>query len=83
MHNYYVSKYSDIKKAFGSDDKAVLQHFINYGMKEGRQGSAEFDVEFYKSKYKDLQNAFGNNKKSYYLHYIDCGKRENRVGVKK
>lgn len=82
-YNYYVSKYSDIKRAFGSDDKAVLQHFINYGMKEGRQGSAEFDVEFYKSKYSDLQNAFGNNKKSYYLHYIDCGKRENRVGVKK
>ena len=58
---------------------AVLKHFVNYGMKEGRQASADFNVIYYKNNYLDLINAFGNNTKSYYMHYINYGKRENRV----
>lgn len=35
-YNYYISNNSDIKAAFGNDDVAVLAHFVNYGMSEGR-----------------------------------------------
>ena len=78
---YYVNKYSDIKNKYGIDDAAVLAHFINYGMTEGRQGSSNFDVNSYRNQYADLRAAYGTNLKSYYLHYINYGKKEGRKGT--
>lgn len=75
---YYANRYPDLKTAFGNDDSALLQHFIQYGMAEGRQGSSQFDVYSYKNLYPDLRAAFGNNLKSYYMHYISSGKSEGR-----
>ena len=77
-YNYYINKYGDLKKAFGTNDKATLQHFVTYGMNEGRQASANFNVTTYKNRYGDLRNAYGNNLKAYYLHYINYGKKEGR-----
>lgn len=77
-YQYYVNHNADVKKAFGEDDIATLRHFINYGMKEGRRASANFDVNSYKLGYRDLRVAYGNNNKAYYLHYICWGFRENR-----
>lgn len=81
---YYANRYPDLKAAFGNDESALLQHFIQYGMAEGRQGSSQFDVYSYKNLYPDLRAAFGNNLKSYYMHYISSGKAEGRkaTGVK-
>lgn len=78
-YNYYTKKYSDIKAAFGDDDIAVLAHFVNYGMSEGRRASEEFDVNVYKQNYSDLRSAFGNDLKSYYMHYMTNGKVEGRT----
>ena len=75
---YYTERYPDIKAAYGNDDIAALNHFIKYGMKEGRQGSSEFNLSKYKSAYADLRNAYGNDNKGYYLHYIKFGKSEGR-----
>lgn len=75
---YYANRYPDLKAAFGNDESALLQHFIQYGMAEGRQGSPQFDVYSYKNLYPDLRAAFGNNLKSYYMHYISSGKAEGR-----
>ena len=75
---YYANRYPDLKAAFGNDESALLQHFIQYGMAEGRQGSSQFDVYSYKNLYPDLRAAFGNNLKSYYMHYISSGKAEGR-----
>lgn len=81
-YSYYVGRYSDIKQAFGYDDKAVLAHFVNYGMQEGRQAKATFNVNSYINQYGDLRQAFGRNDlKSYYLHYINYGKQEGRAGT--
>lgn len=78
---YYLSKYSDIARAFAGNEDQALAHFVNYGMGEGRQGCATFDVYSYKRQYADLRNAFGNNIRSYYLHYLNYGKREGRQGT--
>lgn len=75
---YYANRYPDLKAAFGGDERALLQHFIQYGMAEGRQGNSQFDVYSYKNLYPDLRAAFGNNLKSYYMHYISSGKAEGR-----
>ena len=77
---YYVNKYPDIRRAFGTDDKAVLRHFVECGMKEGRQGKADFDVTSYKNKYADLRAAYGNDNVKYYWHYMLSGKKEGRDG---
>ena len=77
-YNFYVTRHSDIKKAFGFDDISVLAHFVSYGMKEGRQGSDSFVISSYANRYPDLRKAFGNNLKSYYMHYINNGKNEGR-----
>lgn len=78
-YNYYVTTYPDIKKAYGSNDAAVLAHFVNYGMGEGRQGCASFNVWNYRNKYADLRNAYGSNWKAYYLHYLNYGRFEGRA----
>lgn len=75
---YYSSKYPDLKTAFGTDSKLLLDHFITYGMNEGRQAIKTFDVQYYKNHYPDLQRAFGDDWKKYYLHYIEYGYKEKR-----
>lgn len=79
-YNYYVSHNPDVWNAFGYDDEAVLMHFINYGMKEGRQGSENFNVTVYRQRYADVNAAFGNNLQEYYLHYLGYGAAEGRSG---
>ena len=78
--DYYLNKYPDVNEwANGSKDKA-LDHFINYGMSEGRRGSEAFDVYSYKTRYLDLRKAYGSNLKDYYLHYLEYGMKEHRNG---
>lgn len=79
-YDYYISRYTDIRQAFGDDDSAVLHHFVDFGMSEGRQASQEFDVKSYKMQYADLRAAYGNNNKEYYFHFIDYGNKEGRDG---
>ncbi len=69
---------TDLKKAFNSDDILSLQHFINYGMKEGRRANQNFDVYSYAYEYQDLRKAFGKDLPKYYMHYIKYGKKEGR-----
>ena len=76
---YYLNKYSDLKAAFGSDKTAALKHFVEYGMKEGRQASASFNVATYKNNYADLRKAFGNDNALYYKHYLEYGQKEGRI----
>ena len=78
-YNYYVNKYPDIRAAFGDDDMAVLAHFVNYGMSEGRRGNEAFDINSYRNAYSDLRAAFGTDLRQYYLHYIYAGQAEKRV----
>ncbi|MFQ7263696.1 MAG: glycoside hydrolase family 25 protein [Lachnospiraceae bacterium] len=79
-YDYYTSANPDVKRAYGTDDTAVLAHFVNYGMKEGRQASENFNVWNYRGRYADLEAAFGNDLIQYYLHYLNNGIREGRDG---
>ena len=80
-YDYYTKKYPDVVKVLGNNPDAVLAHFVNYGMREGRQGNADFNVYSYAYKYPDLRSAFGNDLPSYYNHYINKGKKESRIAV--
>ena len=80
-YDYYVTSNPDIKAAFGTDKAATLQHFVNYGMNEGRQAKSTFNVYSYAYKYSDLRRVYGNDLKKYYIHYINYGSKEGRVAT--
>lgn len=77
---YYANRYADLKAAFGSDDRALWDHFCSFGMMEFRQASDEFDPVYYKAMYPDLVAAYGNDNPMYYFHYVAAGKAEGRRG---
>ena len=80
--NYYLNKYADLKKAFGTNKEKAFNHFTTYGMKEQRQANAAFNVNYYKANYADLQKAFKDDYPAYYKHYCVYGKKEKRVADK-
>lgn len=79
--NAYISKYADVAKPFTSNDVGALLHFVQWGMKEGRVGKADFSVTSYQNRYYDLRRVYGSNLPQYYLHYIKFGKTEGRIST--
>jgi hypothetical protein len=48
---FYLNKYPDLLKAFGPNNlEAAKQHWLNYGIKEGRQSSFAFSLPAYQAK---------------------------------
>lgn len=77
---FYYSMYPDLQQTIGKDADALLKHFVEHGMKEGRVGNAAFQVKAYMVNNLDLMVAFGNEDLTdYYLHYIERGKEEGRA----
>ncbi len=58
---YYSSQYPDLKKAFGNDEEKLYQHFVEHGLKEGRNMSPVLDVVAYRKASKDLNETFGDD----------------------
>lgn len=61
---YYASQNADVKESYGdgsSEESAKLlyEHFIAFGMKEGRDASINFHLPYYYQLYPDLQNKYG------------------------
>ncbi len=78
---YYKAHNADVVKAYGTDNVRIIEHYFQYGMKEGRAGSATFNCKTYKNRYKDLQKAFGDAYWRYAIHYLDYGKKEGRKAI--
>lgn len=78
---YYANRYPDLRAAFGTDAAKLLNHFKQYGMREGRQAKSTFNVTVYKARYSDLQEAFGDDLQKYYEHYIQYGCKEGRKAI--
>lgn len=79
--DYYAKNNSDIVKSFGLNDYGALQHFVNFGMAEGRRANTEFNVITYRALNADLNSAFNNNLRLYYMHFIYYGKAEGRPAL--
>ena len=77
-YEYYKANNPDVDSAYSGNRYKILKHFINYGMKEGRQGCENFDVTSYYNEYPDLRVAYGSDLKKYYEHYIKYGQNEGR-----
>lgn len=63
----------DVRTYAQGDDGKALQHFVQYGMAEGRTASRNFDVNYYRANNADLRAVFGDDLASYYRHYCMDG----------
>lgn len=79
---YYADKNSDVKSAFGYNEELLRNHYMTYGIKEGRQASPIFNPQYYINAYGDLKKAFGNNYESAYNHFVNYGYKEGRIASK-
>ncbi len=77
-YDYYRNNNVDLQDVYANNRKKFLEHFLNYGMNEGRQGNESFDVTSYYNEYADLRSTYGTNLKKYYEHYIKYGQTEGR-----
>lgn len=79
----YSAMYPDLQNAFRGDAAKLKQHYINYGMNEGRSPcglpNCSFNVGTYHSTYPDLQNAFRGDSNRLIQHYKTNGIHEGRV----
>ena len=78
-YKYYADKYPDLKKAFGYNEAKLKQHWLNAGIKEGRQASPLFSPKYYIYNNSDLKKAFGTNYVAAYNHFINTGYAELRA----
>lgn len=78
--DYYATTQGDVVFYLGNDKEVLKQHYMNYGIKEGRQASVYFDVKYYLATNGDVAKAFGaNNYEAAYNHFITYGMNEGRV----
>ena len=78
--DYYLEKNPDVAAAYAGNPNDAIQHFVEYGMKEGRVSCRNFDVRAYRARYADLRGAFGNDLRGYYEHYCTTGFSDGRIG---
>ena len=75
---YYADTYEDLKKAYGYDEEALFNHYVTWGLTEGRSMNPVFDVQAYRNAYGDLNEAFGEDWDAYVNHYFAYGMKEGR-----
>lgn len=76
---YYANKYSDLKAAFGTNATKLYNHFLSFGIKEGRSASPIFDVKYYVNNNSDLKSAFGTDYVAAVKHFMNYGIKEARA----
>jgi hypothetical protein len=74
----YIASYADLIAAFGTDESAGFNHYLQWGYREGRS-SDNFDEVQYVANYPDLQAAFGTDYEAATLHFITNGYFEGRT----
>ena len=72
----YIASYNDLTLFYGANKDAGFQHYITYGITEGR--FTQFDALEYIASYRDLAEFFGANKDAGVQHYINAGLGEGR-----
>lgn len=79
--DYYYNTNPDLHTALGYNYDNLYRHYLQFGLTEGRSGSAEFNCLIYRNNYPDLQASFGNDYYAYCVHYEKYGKAEGRNAI--
>ncbi|MBZ4417895.1 M57 family metalloprotease [Myxococcus sp. RHSTA-1-4] len=77
---FYLLNHGDLVNAYGSTNwDAARNHWLNWGISEGRRGSAHFDVRYYLANHGDLVAAYGaSNWAAARNHFLNWGINEGR-----
>jgi len=65
-YEYYRNNNPDVVSALGTSEAALISHFVNHGIYEGRQGRADWNVYNYMNQHPDYVKLFGNDLSAYY-----------------
>lgn len=74
----YAALNPDLFAAFGTDQTALIRHFVQLGSRETRATDG-FDVDAYAARNPDLVAVFGTDPARLIQHYIEFGAREGRA----
>lgn len=77
-YRYYADSHADLKSAYGYNESSLYDHFINYGIKEGRSSSPVFNAKYYLEKNMDLKTAYGDDYLAGCNHFMNYGCQEYR-----
>jgi hypothetical protein len=80
---FYLENYRVVREPCAHFDKKdqylfALQHFIDFGMREGAYGSAELSAASYINRYPERKNMFEGNFLGAMVHYYQFGIPEQR-----
>ncbi len=76
---YYQQRYADLG---GLSNQQLFQHFVNFGVNEGRQGSSSFSVNTYLENSGDLQQLGFTNEQAleHFIRFgVDEGQQRTRL----
>ena len=76
---FYKLKNPDLSEAFGSNPQALWEHYLNYGIKEGRDPNATLSVAALRARYPQLQQLYGSDYSRYVQHTIALYKRNTPI----
>lgn len=74
----YKLKYEDLKDLYGDNEDALRNHFVQFGLQEGRVSTYIFDAKYYLNNHPDLKKEYGDNYTKAYNHFIKYGIKEGR-----
>lgn len=77
----YKRNNPDVVKALGTDENVLYNHWIEYGINEGRKGSNIFDVKYYIDRYPDIQEFYADTYMDAYKHFITMGYKNGRIAI--
>jgi hypothetical protein len=77
----YADKYPDIKNAYGYNEAKIRDHYIKFGIQEGREykTGCRFDPTTYANLNPDVKRVYKTNTTAITNHYKSTGIMENRV----
>ena len=81
--NWYLNNNPDILASLGAGNTAAAtQHWVSFGIAEGRQGNAIFKASDYLAIYPDLAASLGPvNYVGAVRHFVAWGVNEGRIGI--
>ncbi len=78
---YYMNRHPDVTAAAWGDAGRVLQHWLIYGVHEGRQASPSFHALEYMQLNQDVLAAVGGSPTGAIDHYLALGVHEGRLAT--
>lgn len=76
---FYASNNGDLRAKYGYDEEKLRNHWLTYGIAEGRAGSPVWNGKYYLQTNKDIASAYNNDYTMAYNHFLTYGYKELRA----